>query len=204
MSIGIAHPGLVARYVSMSNQPLSPTEPVTRSSGVAREDGFRRQGGERGKSASPIRGDRVSFSAEAEQIRKLQIRDREVRGHERAHAAVGGAHAGSPTLTLKKGPDGQSYAVEGEVSIDLSPVAGDPEATLEKAEITHRAALAPAEPSAADRAIAAKAMKMAARARQEIARESSDALNEIAADALTRSPSARSKAQTGTRLNVHA
>ena len=69
-----------------------------------------------------------------------------------------------------RGPDGRLYAVGGEVSIDAS-AANTPEATLAKAEIIRRAALAPADPSAQDRAVAAQAVKMATEARAEIARQ---------------------------------
>lgn len=109
--------------------------------------------------------------AEQKVIEKLSARDREVRAHEQAHAAVGGQYAGSPTYTYQRGPDGVSYAVGGEVSIDTSPVPNDPEATLRKAEQIARAASAPAEPSGQDRAVAAQAAKMAQEARIEINRQ---------------------------------
>jgi len=112
--------------------------------------------------------DSVSFSQESQELAKLARRDREVRAHEAAHAAMGGAYAGSPSFTYKKGSDGQNYAIGGEVPIDVSPISGDPQATLKKAETVRAAALAPAQPSAADRNIAAKASQMAANARTEI------------------------------------
>ncbi|MBE7637960.1 hypothetical protein GUA87_13970 [Sneathiella sp. P13V-1] len=90
-------------------------------------------------------------------VQQLKARDREVRNHEQAHAAVGGQYAGSPTYTYQSGPDNQRYAVGGEVKIDASPVAGDPEATIQKMDTVIRAALAPAEPSAQDRKVAATA-----------------------------------------------
>ena len=55
-----------------------------------------------------------------------------------------------------RAPDGQRYAVAGEVRIDTSPE-GDPRATLDKAERILRAAHAPSHPSPADRRVAAKA-----------------------------------------------
>ncbi|WP_394561325.1 putative metalloprotease CJM1_0395 family protein [Aquipseudomonas alcaligenes] len=103
------------------------------------------------------------------EIAELASRDREVRAHEQAHAAIGGAHAGAPTYTFKRGPDGKSYAIGGEVSIDTSPVPNDPEATLRKMELVQRAALAPAEPSAQDRSVAAQASAQATLARAELA-----------------------------------
>lgn len=72
---------------------------------------------------------------------------------------------------MTRGPDGRQYATGGEVSIDVSPVAGDPQATIDKAEKIRRAALAPAEPSQADRAVAARATAMANEARIEMQRE---------------------------------
>ena len=102
------------------------------------------------------------------EIRKLAQRDREVRTHEQAHASVGGSYAGAPTYTFKRGPDGRNYAVGGEVSIDVSPVAGNPQATLRKMEIVRRAALAPAEPSPQDRQVAAEATQRALQARAEL------------------------------------
>ena len=104
-----------------------------------------------------------------QQITELASRDREVRSHEQAHAAVGGSYAGAPTYSFKRGPDGQTYAVGGEVSIDVSPIPNDPAATLRKMEVVQQAALAPAEPSAQDLRVAAQAQVLAAQARSELA-----------------------------------
>ena len=104
-----------------------------------------------------------------QQITELASRDREVRSHEQAHAAVGGSYAGAPTYSFKRGPDGQAYAVGGEVSIDVSPIPNDPAATLRKMEVVQQAALAPAEPSAQDLRVAAQAQVLAAQARSELA-----------------------------------
>jgi hypothetical protein len=103
-------------------------------------------------------------------IQELRATDREVRAHEMAHqAAAGGLSKGGPTFEYQSGPDGQRYAVSGEVQIDTSGVSGDPEATLQKAQQIQRAALAPAQPSAQDRSVAVAAAAMAAEARAEIA-----------------------------------
>ncbi|UCJ17018.1 hypothetical protein K5Q02_01035 [Pseudomonas sp. MM211] len=102
-------------------------------------------------------------------ISELANRDREVRTHEQAHAAVGGVHAGAPTYTYTRGPDGKRYASGGEVSIDVGAVANDPQATLSKMQIVIRAALAPAEPSAQDRSVASQAQAQMAVARAELA-----------------------------------
>ena len=108
---------------------------------------------------------------ELQDIRELAARDREVRSHEQAHAAVGGKYAGSPVYEFVRGPDGVNYAVGGEVSIDTSPVPGDPEATIAKAQQIRRAANAPAEPSSQDRRVAAEASLMEAEARAALRQE---------------------------------
>lgn len=101
---------------------------------------------------------------ERDVVREMAARDAEVRRHEEAHAAVGGQYAGQPSYTYQSGPDGKRYAIGGEVPIDVAPVKGDPEATIDKMETVKAAALAPAEPSGADRRIAqiADAQRLAA------------------------------------------
>jgi len=117
------------------------------------------------KPESPAVGNELS-ETEREEVRDLKMRDREVRAHEQAHASVGGQFAGSPSYELERGPDGQSYAVGGHVSISTSPVPNDPKATVDKMDTVKRAALAPADPSSQDRRVAAdaEAKKTAARA----------------------------------------
>lgn len=108
---------------------------------------------------------------EERQVQELRKRDQEVRAHEQAHAAVGGPYVTSGiSYDFVVGPDGQRYAVGGEVSIDTSPVAGDPEATIRKMEVVRRAALAPAEPSPQDVKVAAQASAAEREARQELVR----------------------------------
>ena len=106
---------------------------------------------------------------EQKQVRKLSERDREVRAHEQAHASTGGQYTGSPNFQYQRGPNGVNYAVGGHVSIDASAVEGNPRATLQKAQVIRRAALAPAEPSAQDRSVAARASQMALKAQAELA-----------------------------------
>jgi hypothetical protein len=103
-------------------------------------------------------------------VQELKRTDREVRAHERAHAAAGGPHAGAPNYEFTRGPDGRQYAVGGEVSIDVSPEK-DPAATAEKMEIVLRAALAPADPSPQDRRVAAQARAELAKAQAEARQE---------------------------------
>ena len=68
-------------------------------------------------------------------------------------AAAGGYAAGGPSYTTTQGPDGRTYAIGGEVPIDMS-AERTREATLRKAQTVRAAALAPADPSGADKAIA--------------------------------------------------
>ena len=99
--------------------------------------------------------------AEQQIVMKLRQRDTQVRQHEMAHIAAGGQYVtGGPQYEYAKGPDGKMYAVGGEVSIDASPVPGNPDATAEKARIIKRAALAPANPSPQDVKVAAQADNM--------------------------------------------
>ncbi|MGD9788673.1 MAG: putative metalloprotease CJM1_0395 family protein [Sulfuricellaceae bacterium] len=101
-------------------------------------------------------------------VQELQKRDREVRAHEAAHVAAGGAYIrGGPSFQFTTGPDGKSYATGGEVSIDSSPIPDDPAATIQKMRTVQRAALAPAQPSAQDRSVAAAAAQNEAKARME-------------------------------------
>ncbi|BCX81100.1 hypothetical protein MIT9_P0678 [Methylomarinovum caldicuralii] len=107
--------------------------------------------------------------AQLRQVEQLRQRDREVRAHEMAHLAAAGSYAlGGPTFEYQVGPDGRRYAIGGHVNIDTSPVPGDPEATLRKAETIRRAALAPGDPSPQDRSVAAAAAAMAMKAQIEI------------------------------------
>jgi hypothetical protein len=105
---------------------------------------------------------------ERRQIQELVLRDRQVRDHERAHTAVGGQYAGPPRYTFERGPDGINYAVAGEVSISAGAVSGDPAATIQKAQVVRRAALAPTDPSAQDRSVAAQAAHIESQARVEL------------------------------------
>jgi hypothetical protein len=101
----------------------------------------------------------------------LAVSDRAVRSHEQAHVAVGGQYAGAPRYSLKRGPDGINYAVGGEVPIDVSPVSGNPEATIRKMEQVRRAAQAPADPSSQDLAVSARAAQTILQARAELAQQ---------------------------------
>ncbi len=109
---------------------------------------------------------------EQRQLRELEAREREVRAHEQAHLRVGrDLIRGAASYTYQQGPDGRQYAVGGEVKIDTTGVAGDPEATEAKAYHIRETALAPTQPSNQDRAVASMASRMAQEARLEIQRQ---------------------------------
>ncbi|MFP3977785.1 putative metalloprotease CJM1_0395 family protein [Marinobacter sp. KMM 10035] len=139
--------------------------------------------------------------AELKELTELKARDREVRAHEAAHQAVGGQYAGAISLSYQRGPDGAQYAVGGEVSIDMSPVNGDPQATIEKMRVVRSAAMAPAEPSGQDRAVAAQAMQAMLQAQSELALEqkSTDSNADKPAAAASESDAASSVAEQGER-----
>lgn len=146
--------------------------------------------------------------AEAAEIDDLRARDREVRTHEMAHSAAGGSHTGSPNYALERGPDGRMYAVGGDVSVDVSAVDGDPRATIAKMRQVHRAALAPAQPSGQDRAVAARAMAQLNQAQELLAAEETDRLStdEEAPRSTSEVPGARGtvSAQEGNRAYLSA
>lgn len=183
MQIGSATPYVAPLPLFQAARPvspdLSPSAPPEASLPSAQSGAAGEEAALRDEAASPkeVEGKEAQSSPrEAQQQRQEQLeiaelvsRDREVRAHEQAHAAIGGAYAGAPTYTFTRGPDGKRYAIGGEVSIDSSPIPNDPEATLRKMELVQRAALAPAEPSAQDRRVAAQAAAQAADARAELA-----------------------------------
>lgn len=129
-----------------------------------------------GQSTDEATGPNQLTPEEQEVVDDLQDRDQEVRQHERAHATVGGSYAGQPSYTTVTGPDGRQYAVAGEVQIDTSEVSGDPQATIRKMDVIIRAALAPADPSAQDRQVAATARSIRQQAQAELRNQSQQTL----------------------------
>lgn len=109
--------------------------------------------------------------ADEKMVQQLQARDREVKAHEMAHLASSGQYArGGPSYSYQQGPDGRRYAVGGEVPIDIGKERS-PEETIQKMQVVKRAAMAPADPSATDRGVAANAAALENQARQEMQRE---------------------------------
>ncbi|PSJ43756.1 hypothetical protein C7H85_16055 [Zobellella endophytica] len=151
-------PGLYDARGRRSGEPTDAREQAATGPAVDPEAEDSQTTEEDGESARPTKpsGEEMSVE-EVQQLQELQQRDREVRIHEQLHASVGGQYAGAPSYEFETGPDGKQYAVGGEVQIDISPVPGDPRATIDKMQQVRAAALAPAEPSGADKAAAARA-----------------------------------------------
>ncbi len=149
--------------------------------------------GEKKRAAAGAMGSASELSADdLAQVKDLKARDQKVRAHEQAHQSAGGQYAGSAQFSFAVGPDGKRYAVSGEVSIDVSMVPDNPQATIAKMEVVKRAAVAPAEPSAADRMVYSTASRIEQNAQGELivqraqeasgGDESEDSVEETSAD----------------------
>lgn len=181
----------------------------------------RQAGVQQAPSTGTLPGDRVSLSEQAkkqssgiknetelneeqkQQVNQLKKRDAEVKSHEQAHMAAGGGIVqGGASYQYTRGPDGKQYAVGGEVKIDLSSEK-TPEATIRKMQQVRRAALAPAQPSGADRSVAAQASQIEAQARMERHTKDEESLNKSdetspsAASGSEASPSTSSPVEPG-------
>ncbi len=127
---------------------------------------------------SAVKDEQDLSEDEKRAVEKLKQRDQEVKAHERAHMAGGsGVVVGGASYEYEHGPDGKMYAVGGEVKIDTSKE-NTPEATIRKMQQVKKAALAPAQPSAQDRSVAAAAAQVEADARMELQQEKAEAAAE--------------------------
>ncbi|OGU07898.1 MAG: hypothetical protein A2X82_15985 [Geobacteraceae bacterium GWC2_55_20] len=102
------------------------------------------------------------------EIARLKSIEAKVKAHEAAHKSAGGTMTGPVSYTYTRGPDGRSYVTGGEVPIEVSP-GKTPQETISRMQQVIRAALAPADPSPQDRAVAAQASTQQQQARQEAA-----------------------------------
>ncbi len=128
-------------------------------------------------------------------VQSLEARDQEVRIHEQAHLSAAGSFAiGGPSFTFTTGPDGNRYAIGGDVQVDVSAIPGDPVATIQKAEQIRRAAMAPANPSSQDKNVASKATAMLNQARLELLQQTQQADD----------PDAEDQKRLGTLLDITA
>lgn len=159
-----------------SNEGLTYSTQVTLSDEALQKAGLVKESksGDRSPSNS---NDTSLTDEELKDLSRLKALDREVRAHEMAHVMAGGSLVRKgASYQYEMGPNGVRYAISGEVSIDASPVEDDPAATIQKMQKVKRAALAPAEPSAQDRSVAASAAQTEATARQELAQQTAENL----------------------------
>ena len=168
--VSVNHAAPAAVGLETPESKASPLPPLIQPEATSAGHNHRHGNGEEQFALRRNAGDQAQTPEELSELRELQQVDRQVRAHEAAHTAVGGDLAGAAQLSFKRGPDGQNYAVAGEVSITSPKVPGDPEATLRRADQVRRAALAPADPSSQDIRVAASAAQIAAEARVEIAK----------------------------------
>ena len=107
----------------------------------------------------------AALSTEDQQmISELRRTDQKVRAHEQAHAAAGGTNV---RYEYETGPDGRSYAVSGTTDIAVRVLASDANGKLAQARKLRAAAMAPADPSAQDLAVTARAVHLETEARAE-------------------------------------
>ncbi|MEA1918038.1 MAG: putative metalloprotease CJM1_0395 family protein [Campylobacterota bacterium] len=106
-----------------------------------------------------------------EDVKELEKADANVKAHEAAHlGAGGGVVSGGATFTYTQGSDGKMYATAGEVPIDTSE-GKTPQETIQRASAIRAAAMAPSDPSPQDYKVAASAIIMEMKARQELSSE---------------------------------
>ncbi len=122
------------------------------------------------------------------EVARLRATEAKVKAHEAAHKSAGGTMTGPVSYTYTRGPDGKSYITGGEVPIDVSP-GKTPQETISRMQQVIQSALAPADPSPQDRAVAAQAALQQQQARQEsVAASSPDQKKESAAGATVPGP----------------
>lgn len=165
-----AYPTGVAAYPTASSSGRTPSGALGTKSGLGETNSAGPGAGRSGDETKPAGryAARDLTEDEQRQVDQLEQRDREVRSHEQAHAAAAGRYAnGGAQLSFTTGPDGRQYATGGHVNIDVGP-ANTPEATIIKAQVIRRAALAPADPSGQDRSVASAATQLERDARKQI------------------------------------
>jgi hypothetical protein len=99
-------------------------------------------------------------------VAQLKSTEEKVKAHEAAHKAAGGAITGPVSFTYTRGPDGRNYITGGEVPITIS-AGRTPQETISRMQQVIQAALAPADPSPQDRAVAGQAAAQQQAARQK-------------------------------------
>jgi hypothetical protein len=119
------------------------------------------------KASATSAGPKPLTPEDRQQVTRLAARDTAVRAHEAAHQAAARGLGGAASFSYETGPDGRRYAVGGEVPVSIRP-GRTPQETIANAQVVRSAALAPADPSSQDMAVASAATQMEAQARQQI------------------------------------
>lgn len=136
------------------NSPQAEQDPAAKDTAADSSDSKKVQ-----LSSDAVKKPNGEFLSKAEMalLRELQKADQAVKAHEMAHVAAAGGYAkGGASFSYQRGPDGQNYAIGGEVQVDTSRES-TPEATIQKMQIVRQAALAPVDPSPQDQQVAAHA-----------------------------------------------
>lgn len=102
------------------------------------------------------------------EIEQLKAIEEKVKAHEAAHKSAGGTLTGPVSYSYTRGPDNRNYITGGEVPISVSP-GKTPQETVSRMQQVIQAALAPADPSPQDRAVAAQAAVQQQEASQKLA-----------------------------------
>ena len=191
--------GIEEDRVNLSQASLLLAKDQTNTDKLAKEEETQ-EGPARSSSQTGPRAEAELSEEERQILKELKARDAEVRAHEQAHLSAAGPYAnGAPKYEYQTGPDGKQYAVGGEVSIDTSPVPGNPEATARKARTIKRAALAPRDPSSQDVKVAAQAAQLEAQARLEAKAEKAEE-KEDASETENSSPSIEENQESSPNL----
>jgi len=152
------------RFQAESNSPSA----TDSDKGQAEESKESQESQSKREPAKKTDGQTELSEEEQREVTRLKSRDAEVVAHENAHLAAAGPYArGGAQYSYTTGPDGRRYRTGGSVNIDMSEEP-KPEATIQKAQVIYRAALAPAQPSNQDRSVAQAAKQMENRAREEL------------------------------------
>lgn len=149
--------------------------------------------------------DETSAEGIDEVVKKFEARNREVLAHEASHMAAAGVYArGGASYTYQTGPDGKRYAIGGEVSIDMSPVPGNPQATINKMMAIRAAAISPSDPSSQDMSVAAAASQIEAAARAQLNQAKSASVDAVPAMRGVASHYAQPAGAAGSLVNATA
>jgi len=162
---------------------------------AAADQGKSGQGAMKEERGKALAANEELSTEEQREVQHLRARDREVRAHEQAHVAASGRIAVSgPRYSYEEGPDGRRYATGGTVNFQVPP-ANSPEEEARLAAQLRRMALAPANPSGTDRAVAASASAKESQARREAYKQKMEETSEARADATTAEQPAQQNAK---------